>query len=725
MALRSTDRKRHVGLQQLSALASTGKTLLGPAKSSKFIVDERTPGSACICSAVRLLENLDLDSPVGQLLSETIQAQNKEYKTGTTTLLFLVSAWSNAVLECLQQGIPLPVIVNVMSESLNSCIEHIEGFALPLHNMKQLLDNTPIQWGKALFDISCSPSERHSIEIKTSDSKYNRTVLNLVEDFCECEKESKERLEGPTIQQANICNMWGKCGYSEVCAAGSTMCSPNSTSCTFAAGKTMIQKNCSLQDCHLSVSSCNKVSKVTHSRYFSTVNENPSLKQRHQMREFDGLSDLGQLAMSLSHGNGPTMKLVQDILRHQLQTGNKMADMASFLFNILEVVTCCLPGMSENHSCVYPGYITLIPPETAVVVKQFQDKPLRVILVDGDLTENYRHLGLNRPQNMRIFSVSASDLRSSSSFWVDSMLGILIQFEINLVLVQGNVCKQLEDRCLLNDIVVICQVPPNALRAFSNITRAEKVTYLTQVNEHCIGKGIHVKLCGILETNWVSLGDQVPVALTAEGMCLVTVVLGSLVTSKMQSTEDCFWTCAYRVYYALRDQAVFPGGGTVEFLCLNHLENLAKETKKSSGELYGGCSWLTKSSEQYKTLVLNSLANGWHQYLCTLMVNTANYASKFEANTFIQQHLRKAAESSSPSAYIMDAFTKGTLGVVSSESVGTAAPKVYDNIAAKTEAWRRALDLVLLVLQTDAEIVTGPKRDQLLKSEGSSEYLFL
>uniref|UniRef100_A0ABM5GJE4 Chaperonin-containing T-complex member BBS12 n=1 Tax=Pogona vitticeps TaxID=103695 RepID=A0ABM5GJE4_9SAUR len=728
MALRSMNTKRHTGLQQLSALAYTGRTLLGPAKSSKFIVDESTPGSVFVCSAVRLLENLDLDSAVGQLLNETIQAQNKEYKTGTTTLLFLVSAWSKAVLECLQQDVPLSVIVTVMSETLNSCIEHVEGFALSLHSIKQGTNDTPIEWNeKALFDISCGTSEGQGIEMKTSDIKLNRTALNLVEYPYECSKKSEERLACSTLQQANECSLWGSCVYSEVCATGSTVCSLNSINCTFAADKTMIQKNYSLQNCHLGVSDHKKRSKVTHSRYFSAVNESLSLKQTHQVGQFDGLSDLGQLAMSLSHGNSSAMKLVQDILRYQLQTGNKMAATAPFQFNILEIVTCCLPGMSESHSCIYPGYITLVPPETAAVVKHFQDKPFRVILVDGDLTEIYRHLGLNRPQNTRIFSGSASALRSSSSSWVDSVLDILIQSDINLVLVQGTVCKNLEERCLLNNIVIICQVAPNVLRAFSNTTRADKVTYLTQMNEHCIGKGICMKLCGIMEINWVEFGDQVPVALTAEGMTLVTAVLGCPITSKMQATEDCFWTCAYRVHYALHDQAVFPGGGTVEFLCLTYLENLAKEAENFFGELPCGSSWLAKSSEQYKPLVLNSLASGWHEYLCTLMCNTANCVSKFEASAFIQQHLRRAAESTSPSTYILDAFKNGALGAVSVGSVGSGskALQVYDNVAAKREAWHRALDLVLLMLQTDAEIITGPKKDQLLKSEASSEFLFL
>lgn len=115
MDCRVINKRRHTGLQQLSSFAKTGRTFLGPVKSSKFIVDEECHESVLISSTVRLLESLDLTSAVGQLLSEAIQAQNNTYRTGTSTLLFLVGAWSSAAEECLHLGVPISLIVSVMS----------------------------------------------------------------------------------------------------------------------------------------------------------------------------------------------------------------------------------------------------------------------------------------------------------------------------------------------------------------------------------------------------------------------------------------------------------------------------------------------------------------------------------------------------------------------------------------------------------------------------------
>ena len=48
---------------------------------------------------------------------------------------------------------------------------------------------------------------------------------------------------------------------------------------------------------------------------------------------------------------------------------------------------------------------------------------------------------------------------------------------------------------------------------------------------------------------------------------------------------------------------------------------------------------------------------------------------------------------------------------------------VYDNVTVKVEAWRRALDLVFLLLQTDAEIITGFDAEK--KDIQSNSFVFL
>ncbi|KAM9661774.1 chaperonin-containing T-complex member BBS12 isoform 3-T5 [Morphnus guianensis] len=710
MAFRDLNARRHIGLQQLSSLALAGRTLLGPMKSCKFIVDESTNQSTLIGSAVRLIESLDLTSAAGQLLNETIQAQNKEFKTGMSTLLFLIGAWSNAVLECLQQNVPVSAIVSVMSEGLNSCCERVQCLQIPIHDVNKEL---------------CSNSVRPNA-FKSKTCQIGHDSLLNPQIFLYFQKDisaPEEVILSSCSYQEDDCNS-NKCLVSPLAGFGSiaSLVKPagdKSTSVISGSGVT--------------TSSCNK---LTHSRYFSTLGKSHfSSQQGNFQGHLSGQSadpcecyGLGHLAMALSHGNQASVKLLQSIVAYQQERAECGG---SSQFNIAEIVTCCLLGLPESYSCVSPGFVTLVSSEQATVIKHFEDKPLRILLMDGDLTEQYRHLGFNRPCNVRTILEHPSLWEGrAGDLWLSSMLDILINFEVNLVLVKGNVCKNLMERCIANSILVIGFVTRDVLRAFGEVTSAQPVTYLTQLNASYVGSGGQVELWKACDGRAMDLGELVPVRIKVQGIPLLTAVLTTAVASKMQLIEDQFWTLVYRLHHALNDKNIFLGGGAVELLCLSHIQMLAEQplqpaNKNAVKEFHNP--WLAASATEYKSVVLQALASGWKQYLSVVMCNTAKAASELEACTTVDHHLKKAADCGSPSAYILKEFRRGDLlrgssGPFADHGEGL---KVYDNVTAKTEAWRRALDLVLLVLQTDAEIITGPKRNQLLNSHMSSEFMFL
>jgi len=714
MAFRDVNARRHIGLQQLSSLALAGRTLLGPIKSYKFIVDESTNESTLICSAVRLIESLDLTSAAGQLLNETIQAQNKEFRTGMSTLLFLIGAWSNAVLECLQQNVPVSAIVSVMSEGLNSCCERVQCLQISIHDVNKEL---------------CSSSVRpNAFKSKTCQTGYDSLLNPHILLYCQKDISAPEEVipRNSCSRQEDDCN-FNKCLVSPLAGFGSiaSLVKPagdESTSVISGSG--------------IIASSCNK-QKLTHSRYFSTLVGKSRFSS--QQGNFQGyLSEhsadlcecygLGHLAVALSHGNQTGMKLLQNIVAYQQERAECSG---SSQFNIAEIVTCCLLGLPESYSCVCPGFVTLVSPEQATVIKYSEDKPLRILLMDGDLTEQYRHLGFNRPCNVRTIleHPSLQEGRAGDS-WLSSMLDILINFEVNLVLVKGNVCESLMERCIANRILVIGSVTWDVLCAFGKVTSTQPVTYLTQLNAACVGSGAQVELWKACDGRAMDLGELVPVRIKVQGIPLLTAVLTTIVASKMQLIEDQFWTLVYRFHHALKDEKVFLGGGAVELLCLSHIQMLAERplqpsNKNTVKEFHSA--WLVASATECELVVLQALASGWKQYLSVVMCNTAKAASELEACASVDHHLKKAADCGSASAYILKEFRRGDLlrggsGPFADHGEGF---KVYDNVKAKTEAWRRALDLVLLVLQTDAEIITGPKRNQLLSSHVSSEFMFL
>ncbi|NXC38375.1 BBS12 protein, partial [Penelope pileata] len=713
MAFRAVNSRRHVGLQQLSSLASAGRASLGPVKSCKFVVDESTNQSVLVCSAVRLLESLDLTSAAGQLLNETLQAQNKEFKTGTSTLLFLVGAWSNAVLECLQQNVPVSAIVSVMSEGLNSCCEKVQCLQIPVRDVN-----------KELCPSSVRPSTSENKTCQTACDSFLNPQISL---YFQKDISASEEL----VPRNSCSHQEADCSFNE------GMVSPSARFGSRASLVTSVgdRSTSMISGGGVTASSC-KQKQLTHSRYFSTLGKSgvsgqPGVSQvclSGQPAHPCQCYGLGHLAVALSHGNQPSLRLLRSIVAYQHQRAECSG---SSQLNIAEIVTCCLPGLPESYSCVCPGFIALVSPEQAAVVKRFQDNPLRILLMDGDLTEQYRHLGFTKPRNVRtVLERPSLQEAGSGDSWLHSALEVLTSAQVNLVLVKGNVCENLMERCIANNILVISSVTQNVLSAFGEVTGAQPVTYLTQLNTACLGSGARVELWKACGERAMELGELVPVEIKVQGIPLLTAVLTTAVASKVQLIEDQFWTFVHRLHHALKDGKVFLGGGAVEFLCLSHSQLLAEQSLKLANknavkEFHSP--WLAASSTEYRSVVLQALAGGWSQYLSVLMCNTAKAASEFEARTLIHHHLKKAADCGSPSAYVLKEFRRGDMfrgGPVLSTDDGEGL-MVYDNVAAKMEAWRRALDLVLLVLQTDAEIITGHRRDQLVNSHSSSEFMFL
>ncbi|XP_034355361.1 chaperonin-containing T-complex member BBS12 [Arvicanthis niloticus] len=706
MAYRVVNRRRHVGLQQLSSFAQTGRSFLGPVKATKFITDAECHESVLISSTVRLLEGLDLTCAVGHLLNEAVQAQNDTYKIGTSTLLFLAGAWSRAVEDCLHLGIPTTVIVSVMSEGLNSCIEAVVSLQVPVHNVFDHTDNTSTVCKLETVDLSLRPSlqvpsgsgllqEKHDVKDATSQLLFTYSL-------------SGRHAKSPKFFKPQA--------------------------------KVETEKNTSqaLKNNLYTESFCRK-SALTHSRHFNRTDNSHwisrsdgFLEQRESTPKLLRCNDLGELAVGLSHGDHSSMTLAKAAVRLQRQTLflQQANCVAPFMFDISRLLTCCLPGLPETSSCVCLGYVTSVTLSSIPLIKELQDQPFRVILIEGDLTENYRHPGFNKSVNIKTTLDSGEVSEDSAEeLWTNRVVQVLVQFNVNLILVRGNVSEHLTEKCRHSKRLVIGSVSGSVLQAFAEATRAVPVAYVTQVNEDCVGSGVSV-------TFWTSPHDinrssRMAILLTVEGINLITAVLTSPASTQMETKEDRFWSCAYRLYHALKEGKVLLGGGAVEFLCLSHLQILAEQSLNKGnhaclGWLSDSSSWMASSLSVYRPTVLKCLAGGWHEFLSAVMCNTATQPSAVEASTFIQHHVQNATSSGSPSSYILSEYGKLSSGLFHSGISDNLelVPRVYDTVTPKIEAWRRALDLVLLVLQTDSEIITGLVHTQM-KSQELDGVLFL
>ncbi|XP_043917632.1 Bardet-Biedl syndrome 12 protein [Protopterus annectens] len=695
--LKLLDHSNHVGLQQLASLAATGRTLLGPNKSLKFIIDSSTHETAVTCSAFRLLQHLDLTSAAGQLLNETVQAHHSVYKTGTTTLLFLVGAWSEAILECLRRHIPIPVIAAVMSQGLESCIALVQECSVPVKEMIKMDDSGSCNTDTVA--LSSDDSSQCSTKIQKNSCLLVQSSHAVKEMFSAHIRTGFQSLSPKT-------DFLPKC-YSHL------------KSSKFPSG--------------LSTSKLNgRNLHIRHSRYFGNAGgkkANELTNLDHPIKSSEDIhkhANISHLAAPLSHGNHHGMKLVVQAyqLQHQNTDAINNVHQTIPLFFIEKVVSVCLPGLSEDHSCAILGYVTLVSVEKATLAKQLQDKCLRILLIHGDLTEKYRHVGFHNP-SLKVVSVNVDEVGiTSDEEWHTNALKIITQANVNLILVKGSVSDELMKQCFKYNILVLSFVKDCVLQAFAETTGAIPVAYIYQVHEHCVGNGAEVSLWTVANRRMVELHGEVAIVVKTDNISLVTVVLSSPVIPKLQVMEDLFWSCAYRLHHALTDERVLVGGGYTEFLCISHLqkfENLPNfQTEKNSEvEPRYILPWLSELATPYKPIIFESMAGAWNKYLCTVLLRTGHFDSKINAKLAVQYCLTKVCCSNSVPAQLFEKYIHEFEHKDTTDYTGrsTDSSNAFDNVTVKFETWRRALDLVLLILQTDAEILTNCCTTDHLRTE--------
>lgn len=463
--------------------------------------------------------------------------------------------------------------------------------------------------------------------------------------------------------------------------------------------------------------------KIKLSRHsYEAKSENVStILQPHQPKH----PDIAHIAEGLSHGCVDAMNLVVEASR--IQTKNNQHDVSCSTFDVNKVTSCVLLGLSEEHSCVTPGCIVTLSAEQASVAHHLKEQHLKVALINGDLSDSYRHLGFNRPTGVQRVT-APSDLSSSSKEeeWIEKVVTLLLKLEVNLILISGLASEKLILRCCRYGILVVEKVMASVLKAFATATGAVPVTYATQLSKHCVGIEVTVAIWGDLSSHERRPSTTVNIS-TGGNSDLVTVILTSCVHGKLQALEDQFWACAYRLHHALRDKAILPGAGLTEMLCIHHLQEQAERTVRHYRERNGDSAQQTKAgttANPCSGVVLHLMADGLIDYISTVLVNTGGI-SKVGARTAVSQQLRDYKEGVGFAAKFSQLFLEGeqdgSAASISMKSSEAPAVKIYDNLSVKQEAWRKALDVVFLVLQADAEIITGI--DQ--KTDGAQGNLML
>ena len=619
--LRSTviNLRQPVGLQELAALASVAHSSLGPNKRYKFIQDDTSGESALVCSCFRIFENLELSSAVGQLVHETLQAQQEVFNTGSGCLLFLAGAWSRAALECVHRGIPVSHIISGMSDGFDICVDVLRKCSISTDGLG------------AVKSESCTTTS-HGLGLQMSKKP-------IMED-----SRASHHLQGTTSVGLKTLNTSGH-------------------------------------------------RKIKLSRHFCQ----PESKNVSTATQPHQLFNVGHIAEGLSHGCVQAMNLAMEAVKLQTKTNQ---DLSCSSFDVTKVLTCVVPGLPEEQACVLPGCIVLLSDEQASVAHHLKDQHLKVALINGDLSHAFRHLGFSRPAGAQHVSEQLALSSDKEEAWLVKVVALLLNLEVNLILVSGLASEKVIQHCFGRRVLVVEKVKASILRAFANATAGVPVTYATQLTKHCVGTGVKVEI-------WRDLGGgserkpSTAVNISTGGNSgLFTVILTSCIRGKLQALEDQFWACAYRLHHALKDRAVLPGAGATEMLCIHYLRQRAVSAYSTQESTAGGAADLDRG------VVLHLMADGLIDYISTVMVNTGR-VSKVRARTVVSRQLQERNGHVDIAAKLSQLVLEGENEDSDLKSNEAPEVDVYDNLSVKQEAWRKALDLLFLVLQTDAEVITG------------------
>ncbi|XP_043982401.1 Bardet-Biedl syndrome 12 protein isoform X2 [Gambusia affinis] len=418
--------------------------------------------------------------------------------------------------------------------------------------------------------------------------------------------------------------------------------------------------------------------------------------------------DMIVIAESLSHGCEKAMELAVEAAQMLLRTNQQR--ISDPLFDISKMLTCLVSGLPEDCACVVEGCILLLSDEQAVVAHVVKQQPLKIALITGDLSQTYRHLGFKGlPGEQCVREDMDLSASSKEDEWVDKVVKLLLNLEVKLVLTAGLVSQKVIQHCCRHQILVVEKVNSSVLKTIGSSTGAIPVNYATQLTESCVGDGVNVEI-------WRDLSSYERKSLTAVNIStgrnsgLVTVVVTSCVHGKLQALEDQFWACAYRLHHALKDGSLLPGAGGTEVLCVHQLQKQAEHNRVKDSKT-------GSAANLYRGLVLQLMADGLIDYITAVMVNTGRFSAA-NARTIVSKQLTEFHRdeiSTGKFLQLVSQSKREDVGFSAVEPDETPAFNIYDNLSVKQEAWRKALDLVFLVLQTDAEIITGTSQ----KNEGN------
>ncbi|XP_067021346.1 uncharacterized protein [Acropora muricata] len=427
------------------------------------------------------------------------------------------------------------------------------------------------------------------------------------------------------------------------------------------------------------------------------------------------LSKLGEL---LSHGKEQEMNLAIEVVKHLFRSSGKTS-LGDFTIHLNMIHTELILRPSGSFSRVINGLLLENKAEFQIIAARSsvgEGADLRSIaLINGDITESFRHIGLGEELQINKIIHGETNFKQSvvneEKDWCHRVTGILTVLDVGILVAKGTVQVSILDYCLSHNIVVLQNVVYSKLLLLSFATKASLVTYITDLRAQDVGRPVTIET---YELGWMPVivgRKKDPLVDDGVQMCQYILV-------RNDTTND---TCPDDFISPL--QTVLLCGPTEQH-----------ESAKVSRPLSG---WLEGGMEHLRPLVYAAFAEGFKEFLASVITNSGHFTSLHGVSTHVEYLIKEGLSLNSHGSIGTKTFESthnqpGVLADVTREHTDLSSREttqnfpenlnhnvtfedksrevetlVWDNYTAKKEAWKRAVGIVRVLLQTDMLVQTG------------------
>ena len=239
-------------------------------------------------------------------------------------------------------------------------------------------------------------------------------------------------------------------------------------------------------------------------KHLKQHNQNSSTVVPKQMDELK-LNDrckqlLSKLGRRLSHGKENEMQLAIDVVNSILLSLGKTS-LEELEIPLRMIHTELVQGPPSSFSQRMDGLLLECTTSCNTALlrsrRSVPDSQVFVALVNGDVTKEFRHAGLNKEYPIHRIIENGDDLKASlfnqGKDWYQRVTETLHKRKIGLLVVKGIVQDSVLDFCSSHGIAVLQSIAYPALHLLSYATNSAIVTYLADLREQDIGRPISME----------------------------------------------------------------------------------------------------------------------------------------------------------------------------------------------------------------------------------------